>query len=373
VRRILQEIEQHATKKELKSEKIEKYIPLFYYPLGLALLILLIATSSMTKREKVEVPSVFLLFGLMMFSPDAQAGLFDFAKLQEAKEAYEAQKYEKAAKIYEEYATTTGKHESYYNEANALYKQGKYKEALQKYQKAKLDTPTQRARNFANMGNAYAKMPNEENLKKAIKEYERSLKIEDDKDVRENLEAVKKALEQMKKQKQKQKQQNKNQNKQNKQKQDKKNQQKGGDKKEPNKEQKQNKKDKQQNQQNKQNKQNSSQNDDKKQKNQDKKKNNDMKSKKPAQDKQKDANNQKKKPKEQPKKDTSKQKENKSSLEELKKEQNQNGIAQMKKEKMSDAEEKKWLKHLNAQQNTFLYMLNDPRKAKKENNNEVPW
>ena len=373
VRRMLQEIEQHATKKELKSEKIEKYIPLFYYPLGLALLILLIATSSMTKREKVEVPSVFLLFGLMMFSPDAQAGLFDFAKLQEAKEAYEAQKYEKAAKIYEEYATTTGKHESYYNEANALYKQGKYKEALQKYQKAKLDTPTQRARNFANMGNAYAKMPNEENLKKAIKEYERSLKIEDDKDVRENLEAVKKALEQMKKQKQKQKQQNKNQNKQNKQKQDKKNQQKGGDKKEPNKEQKQNKKDKQQNQQNKQNKQNSSQNDDKKQKNQDKKKNNDMKSKKPAQDKQKDANNQKKKPKEQPKKDTSKQKENKSSLEELKKEQNQNGIAQMKKEKMSDAEEKKWLKHLNAQQNTFLYMLNDPRKAKKENNNEVPW
>ena len=383
VRRMLQEIEQHATKKELKSEKIEKYIPLFYYPLGLALLILLIATSSMTKREKVEVPSALLLFGLMMFSPDAKAGLFDFAKLQEAKEAYEAQKYEKAAKIYEEYANTTGKHESYYNEANALYKQGKYKEALQKYQKAKLDTPTQRARNFANMGNAYAKMPNEENLKKAIKEYERSLKIEDDKDVRENLEAVKKALEQMKKQKQKQKQQNKNQNKQNKQKQDKKNQQKGGDKKEqnknsqdqkkPNKDQKQNKNDKQQNQQNKQNKQNSSQNDDKKQKPQDKKKNNDMKSKKPAQDKQKNADNQKKKGKEQSKKDTSQQKENKSSLEELKKKQNQNGIAQMKKEKMSDAEEKKWLKHLNAQQNTFLYMLNDPRKAKKENNNEVPW
>ncbi len=49
VKAMLREIESNSEAKELKSEEIQKFIPLFYYPLGLALLILLIATSSMGK------------------------------------------------------------------------------------------------------------------------------------------------------------------------------------------------------------------------------------------------------------------------------------------------------------------------------------
>jgi hypothetical protein len=41
-------------------------------------------------------------------------------------------------------------------------------------------------------------------------------------------------------------------------------------------------------------------------------------------------------------------------------------------DKMSDAEEKKWLKKLGQQQNTYLYMLNK-EKPMKENKNEKPW
>jgi len=41
-------------------------------------------------------------------------------------------------------------------------------------------------------------------------------------------------------------------------------------------------------------------------------------------------------------------------------------------EKMSDAEEKKWLKHLNSKSNTYLYKLND-EKPNRSNEDEKPW
>ena len=39
---------------------------------------------------------------------------------------------------------------------------------------------------------------------------------------------------------------------------------------------------------------------------------------------------------------------------------------------MSDLEEKKWLKKLNMQKNTYMYKLNKT-KSKKENYDEKPW
>ena len=40
--------------------------------------------------------------------------------------------------------------------------------------------------------------------------------------------------------------------------------------------------------------------------------------------------------------------------------------------KMSDAEEAKWLKKLNQQKNTYMYMLNNEDKHE-EDSNEKPW
>ena len=40
--------------------------------------------------------------------------------------------------------------------------------------------------------------------------------------------------------------------------------------------------------------------------------------------------------------------------------------------RMSDAEEAKWLKRLNSEQNTYLYRLNQSRKIK-EKSDEKPW
>ncbi len=340
IKAMLKEIERHSKKKELKSEQIEKYIPLFYYPLGLALLLLLIATSSMSKRVKVEVPGLFIL-GLLLFHGSASyAGLLDFVHLDEAKKAYIEKNYVKSAKIYDDYAKNANHNESYYNAANALYKQGKYKEAIKNYEKATFNDKLSRAKNFANMGNAYAKMGDEANLKKAIAEYEKSLKLHEDKDTKENLEAVKKALK--KKQRKKQKKQHNKKKKKNQQNKDKKDKQS-----QKNKDQK--------NKQNQKNKKGS-------------KKKNQRKSQNPSEE-------EKKKQEQNAKKNQASQKEKKKQ----EKKKSEKKLSQAKaaqtgkiKSKMSDAEEAKWLKTLNNDQSTYLYRLNQSNK-KKENSYEKPW
>ena len=195
IKTMLREITNISDEKELRSEEIQKYIPLFYYPVGLALIILLIATSSMGKRESVNVPSVFILFSLIFTNVHVEAGMLDFMELNKAKEAYTKKNYEESARLYEEYANSTANGESYYNAGNSFYKQKKYKEAIESYKKATFDKEDARAKNYSNMGNAYVKEQGKDSLQKAVESYEKSLEIQDDKDTRENLEEVKKFLE----------------------------------------------------------------------------------------------------------------------------------------------------------------------------------
>ncbi len=198
IKTMIAQMQSKGEKKELKSQKIQKYIPLFYYPAGLALLLLLIATSSMSKREAVHLPSAFTLFALLFATVPAKAGIFDFLDLKEAKEAYTAGDFEKSAKIYENYAQSTKDPHGDYNEANALYKQGKYTQALEAYERANFTDKENQAKKLANMGNAHTKLATQEELQKALKAYEESLKIKEDKQTRENLEEVKKFLEKQK-------------------------------------------------------------------------------------------------------------------------------------------------------------------------------
>jgi Ca-activated chloride channel family protein len=378
VKAMLREIEAKAEKKERKSEEIEKYIPLFYYPVGLALFLLLIATSSMSKRTTVQVPSMFLLALILLNVPSAKAGILDFRELKNANEAYKKQNYKQSAKYFDAYAKKTHKGEAYYNAGNAFYKQKNYEKALQNYERATFDNPIDRAKNFANMGNAHARLGSEKELKAAIKSYEESLKLKEDKEVRENLEAVKKALQkkQQKKQQQNQKnkkqnkqqqnQKNKEQNKKNEQNRDQKNQQ-------PNKQNKDNKQKQQNKQDSQQNKQQQKQNEQQNKEKNENQKQQERKSKQQSQDEKQ----QSKEEKEKTKKEQQKLQELKDSKENKKNKEKEKAQAmQMQQKKMknvmSDAEEKKWLKALNQQKNSYLYMLNK-EKPMKENENEKPW
>lgn len=374
IKAMFKEIESVSDKKELKSEDVQRYIPLFYYPLGLAMLILIIALSSMSKRESVSVPSAFILFALLFTAPHAKAGVLDFIDLKQAKEAYIKHDYEKASKLYEKNAQVNHNGQSYYNAGNAYYKQKKYDKAIKSYEKATFNNKLQRAQNFANMGNAYVKQAKDGSLQKAEKFYKESLKLHEDKQTRENLEEVEKRL------KQQQKQQQNKQDSDNKNNQDKK----------QSKENKQNSQDNQNNKQNKDNQQNSK---DKKNQNRQENKNQNSKDKennskedksdknskknRDKQEQQKDSNQANKQNQNRDNNETKKQ-DKKDDLKELAKdkssEQEDKGSSakNMQQDKMSEAEEKKWLKELNTNQNSYMYMLGK-QKPKEDNSNEKPW
>ena len=366
VKAMYKEILAHSEKKELKAQEIERFVPLFYYPLGLALFILLIATSSMSKREVVHVPSAFIL-SLFLFasSNTLHAGVLDFMKLDEAKKAYENKEYEKSDKIYSEYAAKSQKGDVNYNLGNALYKEGRYKEAVKAYKKATFDAKESKAKNYSNLGNAYVKSAEKKSLQKAIKAYEDSLKLKEDKDTRENLEAVKKYLEEQKKKEQKKKNKNKNKKKD-----------KNKDKDKKNKDKKKNQK-KDSDKKNKDGKKNDKSKDGKsKDKKSDKKSDKEKQGQKKKSDKEKKKEEQAKKDAQKKKSEEQKKRDAAKELKDKKKNEQKGSSTKVApkdmKDKMSNEEEKKWLKGLNSQHKTFLYRLN-PNSKHKENLDEKPW
>lgn len=385
IKTMLSEIEKIGEQKELKSEEVARFIPLFYYPLGLALFLLLIATSSMSKRVKVALPSAYLLFGMFVFQPNAEAGLLDFMELKEAKTAYEKGDFSQAAELYEKHAQATGNAQSYFNAANSLYKQEKYDEAIKAYTAAHFQTQQARAQNYANIGNANAKLGNKESLENAMKAYEESLKLQEDKEVQENYEAVKKALhEQEKEEDQKeQKQENKEQDKQDKE-QEKQN--KEENKEDKQKQQEQNKegekgsqdekKDSQQKEDSKDKEDSQKKEDEKSQeKSQENEQNKEQKSKEESsKEAKKESETMKNDKKTQEKnEDAQADKKSKEDLKELTQDKNNaQKSAQAGKEKMSDSEEEKWINKLNMNQNSYMYMLNNENKNE-EKTDEKPW
>ncbi|MDD2651592.1 MAG: VWA domain-containing protein [Sulfurimonas sp.] len=320
IKMMFREIVRMDEKKELKSQEIERTKPLFYYPLGIAMFLLLIATSSFGRRE-----SLFIALFFLTFHQDANAGMFDFMKLHEAKKAYESGEFDKAAQLYEAHATKSQNPQSHYNTANAYYKQGKYKEAAESYKKAAFEEGESKAKNLSNLGNAYAKSGD---LQKALTSYEESLKIKEEKETRENLETVKKALQ---KQEQKEEQPQEEQNsKDNGQKQEKEKSSRNKDE---------------------QNKSNQTDNSQEQKESQGKQKQEDAKEPKEKKEEQK-ATDTKKDDKQEQNSDVSEAKT-----------QDENG--------MNEAEERKWIEMLNKNVSSYMYKLSDETTQK--SSNEKPW
>ena len=355
IKTMYQEMLRVIEKKRLKTKSIEKHIPLFYIPLGAAMLLVLIALSSMTKRTSVHVPSMFLLASLLFFGiNDAKAGVLDFMDIKGANEAYAKKHYNEAAKQFEKYAKNSQKPEAYYSAGNAYYRADKYTKALKMYKHVHTKDAKLKAYTLHNMGNAYVKL---RKYKDAIEAYKQALKLKDDPETKKNLEIAKKLLEKKKKQQQKQKNQpQKKQTKQDKQ-----------QKKQQNKQQ-----DSQKNKQNKKNEKQSNNAQDAKGKGDKQLRQN--KSKSESKSKQQNKNDHKKQQGE--KKESKKLQ--KLSDEQKKKDQNATKKVCMpkiehKERRMSDAEEKKWLKELNKESRTFLYTIKPAQQNDQEAEDEKPW
>jgi len=203
VKEVIRRIENSANEQTLKEQEIKQYTELFYFPLAVAIFILLLAFSSLPRRSAVAI------LALIFIAPDSKADILDFQKLQNAKDAYEKKEYKKSAFLYDDFKNS----EATYNRANALYKTGKYSQAAEIYEKLNSKDSDLMYKKSHNLGNAYAKEGTKESLEKAVKAYEDALEINDDIQTRENLEAVKKAIEKKKEQEKRQDQKKDDKNK----------------------------------------------------------------------------------------------------------------------------------------------------------------
>jgi len=342
IKRMFQEIGKVSDEKELKSQEIQRHKPLFYYPLSIALIILLIATSSLG-RVKNTASALFISFALFNAS-HAEAGIFDFMDIKKAKEAYESGDYTEAAKLYGEYAQSSQNPQSYYNAANAYYKDKKYKEAIESYKKADFEDEALKAKNLSNLGNAYAK---DGALQEALEAYESSLEIADDKETRENLEEVKKLIDEQKSDP--------------KEGDDKQEQQEQNDKEQDSKDDEKSSKD-------------ASKQDDKSDKEEGDKKEDASKDENSDGERKNESDEKEPQNKEGSDENKTEQKSEKQDIKEDEKSDNNGSLGEgaMQEEAMSDEEEQKWIEQLNTSNATFLYRLNEEEATKKDQN-EKPW
>jgi Ca-activated chloride channel family protein len=382
IKAMLKEIQNKTKRRELKEEEVMQYIALFYYPLGVAMFLLLIATSSMSKREKVVVPHIFVLIFFSLHVSDVEAGIMDFQLLDRAKSSYESGDFNTSSRFYRDYLHEHPTPEAQYDFANANYKKGDYKAAAAGYEQIHTDDKDFEFKTLHNLGNAYAKMGDDKSLQKAIEAYEKALKIQEQKPTRENLEAVKKALQKRKEQQQKQKNDkqcdnpkdsnNKDKNQKNDKNSSKENKESKSDKNQDKSDQK-DKKDQQQKDQNQKNKDQNKNDQNQKDQN---KKNSDKSKDGEKKDKKQDSQDQKSK---QQKEQEKKQKERSAQQNRDKKDKQQKdqmratGGAKEDPERMSDREAQKWMKLLSDKPVGHLYQINANQSPKERDENEKPW
>lgn len=196
IKEILSDINTKAKKEEFQSKKIKTYTELFYYPLVLGILFLLIAYSSLPKIKNKSLLQIFVLLTIFSsFQNTLFASLLDFQTIKNANEAYIQKDFKTASKEFNKLDESSQRN---YNLANSLYKEKKYKEAIDLYKNSKTQDNDFKFKNLHNLANSYVKS---NDLKNAVKSYEDALKLKENKETRENYNTVKKALEKKNKKK----------------------------------------------------------------------------------------------------------------------------------------------------------------------------
>jgi len=137
-------------RKEKENNRLIPHIPLFHYPLGLAMLLVWIALSSMSKRRSVSLAAVAVALALGTVPP-THAGILDFRILHAAEESYEREEYGKSVRLFERYQQMHDSPQIRYNRANALYKAGRYDEAREWYERVYTTDPILRERTRYNL------------------------------------------------------------------------------------------------------------------------------------------------------------------------------------------------------------------------------
>ena len=177
------------TQNEMDTEQ-PIYFHLFILPIALAMIMLIIATSSFHKGEKHYVPLWLVLIAMSSLSKDMHADLLNFERLEKAKKAYERGVYRESSHMYKQYALEYESSEALYNAANAYYKSAHYETAIRLYERIHFIEKKKNFMLYYNLGNSWVKIGGIEALKAAQKAYEKALSYQKNSLTQENLEAV---------------------------------------------------------------------------------------------------------------------------------------------------------------------------------------
>lgn len=177
---LCENIAQKASKQDVQKEQPYEAVELFYYLLGVALIVLFFAFH--TLHVKRLTPLLVLCLGT---SP-AHSGLLDWWEILQAKNAYEKGSFEESAHWYETVNASKHNDASTYNLANALYKTKQYAKALPLYERIQDETLLAQA--LHNKGNTLAQLGRVDD---AIAAYEKALSLKEDEETRYNLEYLK--------------------------------------------------------------------------------------------------------------------------------------------------------------------------------------
>ena len=187
---ILNDINSKSKKEIFDDKKYKTYTELFYYPLAIGIFLLLLAFSSFPTFSKNKLSSIVLicLFSFVNTKLNASS-ILDFNTIKEATQAYETKDYNKASNKFEKLDSDEYRD---YNLANSFYKTNDFDKAINLYENIKSSNYDLEFKRLHNLGNSYAKKNDFQN---AITNYENALKLKNDKETKENLELLKKALE----------------------------------------------------------------------------------------------------------------------------------------------------------------------------------
>jgi len=174
---------------EVSQEK-PIYVYLFIIPIALAMIMLLIATSSFYRGEEHYVPSLFLLVLLSSDVVPLEAEMLSYQTLESAQKAYDARAYERSAKIFKRYGMKMESEEAIYNAANSWYRAKQYKKALDLYRSIHFVAAEKNYALYHNLGNTLVALGTVQNLQEARLMYEKALHFKVVRKTKENLQRV---------------------------------------------------------------------------------------------------------------------------------------------------------------------------------------
>lgn len=181
---VLEWIERERGEDFAGSTTVARYQELFYLPAFLALMAFVMAFTTVGERVVKKVIPIFALIGL-----SAQGGILDYPYLKAGYYDYAQGNYERSARWFGHIETPQGA----FNRATALYKAGKYQEALGVFRQIRSHDPAFKSAVFYNMGNCHIRLSEFENARIALI---KSLTLKYTKKADENLRAIERAEEQ---------------------------------------------------------------------------------------------------------------------------------------------------------------------------------